>query len=148
MLRRSPFVRPADLVPAALLLAALLLAFLPAASRAGSYASFGPQLGFSSGPGQILGGAHLLWAEIAPKLDFVPGAEIGVGNHETVVGLNGDFHYRIATNTQWQPYVGGGIGLQFASRDNAGTAQDNTETRAGGQAPRSRPRERASSSRS
>ena len=120
---RRPFVP--------VLLAASLLA-APAASRAASYASFGPHLGFSSGPGQILGGGHLLWAEIAPRLDLVPGAEIGVGSHETVVGLNGDFHYRFDTNTQWQPYVGGGLALQFASSDRAGPARDDTSTRAGG----------------
>jgi len=122
MLRR-PFV---------LVLLAASLPALPAFAGPASYASFGPHFGFSSGPGQVLGGGHLLWAEVAPRLDFVPSAEVGVGDHQTDFNLNGDFHYRLDMSTQWQPYVGGGIGLQFASFDNRGPAVDRTETRAGG----------------
>ncbi len=46
--------------------------------------------------------------------------------------MNGDFHYRIDTNTQWQPYAGGGIGIHFVSFENPGPGVDKSETQAGG----------------
>lgn len=119
MLRRSLF-------------ALALLAVLPAASFAGSFTAFGPHLGFSQGPDQFVIGGHLQWGDIAPQLDFVPGIDIGFGDRTTAVSLNGDFHYRIDTKTQWQPYVGGGVGIHFYSFDRPGPGQDDSATQAGG----------------
>ncbi len=120
MLRRSLF-------------ALALVAMLPVASSAGSFTAFGPHLGFSQGPDQIVFGGHLQWGDVAPQLDFVPGIDLGLGDNATLVSVNGDFHYRINTNTQWQPYVGGGVGIHFISVDNNGPAgTDNSTTNAGG----------------
>ena len=114
------------------ILALAVLAVLPAASVAAPFTAYGPQIGFSQGPDQIVFGGHLQWGDVAPQLDFVPGIDFGFGDDETVVSLNGDFHYRISTNTQWQPYVGGGMGLHFRSFDNNGPTPDDSRTDAGG----------------
>ena len=117
MLRRSLF-------------ALAMLAMLPAASAAAnSFTAFGPQIGFSQGPNQVVFGGHLQWGDVAPQLDFVPGVELGLGDNTTLVSVNGDFHYRIDTKTQWQPYAGGGVGIHFAS-DNS--ARGGSDTKAGG----------------
>lgn len=113
------------------LLALAFLAALPAASFAGSFTAFGPHLGFSQGPDQFVIGGHLQWGDVAPQLDFVPSVDLGFGDNTTLVSLNGDFHYRIDTNTTWQPYVGGGVGIHFFSFDN-GIGNNDSDTEAGG----------------
>lgn len=115
MLRRSIF-------------AFAILVMLPVAAAAGSFSSYGPSLGFSQGPDQFVVGGHLQWNSVAPQLDFAPGVDLGFGDNFNLVSLNGDFHYRIASSTRWQPYVGGGIGLHFASDNNS----NNSDSAAGG----------------
>jgi len=120
MLRRSFF-------------ALAILVMLPAAASAGSFSYYGPQLGFSSGPDQFVVGGHLQWNSVAPRLDFAPGIDLGLGGDFTLVSMNGDFHYRIATTTSWQPYVGGGVGIHFASvSDGFGSNNNNSDLHAGG----------------
>jgi len=101
-----------------------LLVTLPVAASAGSFNYYGPHLGFTQGPDQFLIGGQLQWNGVAPHLAFVPGVDLGLGNDLTVVSVNADFHYQIATNTAWQPYVGGGMGLHFVSDNVAGTSND------------------------
>lgn len=113
-------------------LALAILAMLPAASTAGPFTAFGPHLGFSQAPDQVVLGGHLQWGDVAPQLDFVPGVDLAFGDHTTLVSLNGDFHYRISTNTQWQPYVGGGIGVHFFSFDAPAIGAGTSSTNAGG----------------
>ena len=119
------------------LFALAILAAIPAASSAGSpassFAAFGAELGFIQDPSQFVFGGHLKWVDVAPQLDFVPGIDLGVGDKTTLVSLNGDFHYRLDTKTQWQPYLGGGVGIHFFSFDNTGPGVDKSATRAGGQ---------------
>ena len=110
-----------------LLVALAMLAVLPMVAAAESFTAFGPQIGFSQGPDQFVVGGHLQWGDVAPQLDFVPGIDLGFGDNATLVSVNGDFHYRIDTNTEWQPYVGGGVGIHFISVDNGGS-----DTQAGG----------------
>ncbi len=117
MLRRSLF-------------ALAMLAVLPVAASADSFTAFGPHLGFSQGPNQIVVGGHLQWGDVAPQLDFVPGIDLGFGDNTTLVSINGDFHYRISTKTQWQPYAGGGVGIHFFSFDNS--VGGGSDTKAGG----------------
>jgi len=109
-----------------------LLAVLPVVASAGLFTSWGPEIGFSSGPDQIVVGGHVQSADVAPQLDFVPGIDLGFGDNTTLVSINGDFRYRIATKSQWEPYVGAGIGLHFFSFDNVGPGVDDSDTRAGG----------------
>lgn len=113
------------------LLGLAILVMLPAAASAGSYTYYGPQLGFSQGPDQFVVGGHLQWSSVAPRLDFAPGIDLGFGNSHTLVSVNGDFHYRIATSGTWQPYVGGGIGMHFESASSASRSSPG-DTQAGG----------------
>ncbi len=114
------------------ILAFAMLAVVPAASFAGPFASYGPHLGFGSGPDQFVVGGHLKWAEVAPSLDFMPSVDFGFGSRTTLVSFNGDFHYKIDTRTRWRPYVGGGVGVHFVSIDNPGPGLDGSETVTGG----------------
>jgi hypothetical protein len=115
-----------------ILVALAMLAVLPVAASAGPFTSYGPEIGFSSGPDQIVVGGHVQVSDVAPQLDFVPGIDLGFGDNQTLVSINGDFRYRIDTKTQWEPYVGGGFGIHFYSFDNAGPGVDDSDTRAGG----------------
>ncbi len=99
----------------------LILAAIPSvALAAGSSSSsggmvvtaWGPRLGFSSGPDQFLVGAQLDLGQIVPDFTFTPNADLGVGNDETTISLNADFHYHFRIqNSPWRPYVGGGVGF-------------------------------------
>lgn len=114
-------------------LALAILVTIPATSLAQGFTAYGPHVGFSSGPDQFVIGGQLLMREVAPRLDFVPGVDLGFGDNSTLVSINGDLRYRLDTGTTWQPYVGGGVGLHFISVNNNGPfGQDNSDTRAGG----------------
>jgi hypothetical protein len=110
----------------------MLVATLPAASSANSFQKYGPHFGFTSGPDQVVFGGHLQFGDVAPSLDFVPSVDLGFGDDRTAVSINGDFHYRLDTGTKWQPYLGGGVGIHFISRDNAGPNTDDSYTDTGG----------------
>jgi hypothetical protein len=115
-----------------ILVALAMLAVLPVAVSAGPFSSWGPELGFSSGPDQIVVGGHLQVREVAPQLDFVPGVDLGFGDSQTLVSINGDFRYRIDVKSQWVPYAGAGLAVHFFSFDNPGPGVDNSDTKAGG----------------
>ncbi len=114
------------------LIALAILVMLPAAASAGSFTYYGPQLGFSQGPDQFVVGGHLKWNMVSPRLDFVPGVDLGIGDNFSLVSLNGDFHYRIISGAHWQPYVGGGVGMHFASDDNLRGNTNNNDAQTGG----------------
>lgn len=115
------------------ILALAILIMVPAASYAQSFTAYGPHVGFSSGPDQFVVGGQLQMGSVAPRLDFVPSADLGFGDNMTLVSLNGDFRYRLDTRTTWQPYVGGGVGIHFVSFNNNGPGNsDNSDTVAGG----------------
>lgn len=115
-----------------LALVAMIIA-LVAPTSAHAFSAFGPHLGFSSGPDQVVVGAHWQFGDVAPQLDFVPGIDLGFGDNLTVVSLNGDFHYRFdVTGSTWQPYAGAGVGLHFYQFDNNGPYGDASATEGGG----------------
>jgi hypothetical protein len=115
-----------------LALVALFLALvLP--DRAHAFSTFGPHLGFSSGPDQVVLGAHLQFGDVAPQVDFVPSVDLGFGDHATLISLNGDFHYRFeVSGMTWQPYAGAGVGIHFIQVDVNGPFNDRSDTRGGG----------------
>jgi len=113
----------------------LLAGLVPAAALAaeGSFTTYGPRIGFSTDPSQIVLGGQLELGEVAPDIDFVPSVDLGFGDHTTLVSLNGDFHYRFTVEGQkWQPYAGAGIALHFFTFDNPGPFVDHSDTAAGG----------------
>ena len=110
-----------------------MLALVAVAAPAQAFSAFGPHLGFSTSPDQVVLGAHGKFGEVAPQLDFVPGIDLGFGDDLTLVSLNGDFHYRFElSGVTWQPYAGAGVGVHFAQHDNNGPSSDDSSTNAGG----------------
>lgn len=107
---------------------------LPVAAHAVvSTESIGPHVGFSLGPDQLVLGGQMTFAEIAPQVVFSPGAEIGVGDHQTNIDLNMDFHYRFRMrDTDWVPYAGFGLGIDFQSVDHVAPRSDGSDTFVGG----------------
>lgn len=100
------------------LVALMLVALLaPAAARAeGSFQTWGPHVGFSTDPSQVVVGGQLQMGNVAPEIDFVPGVDLGFGDGFTLVSLNGDFHYRFTVSgATWQPYAGGGVAVHIVS---------------------------------
>ena len=98
---------------------ACALVALPTTALAASTVAttFGPRVGFSSGPDQFVVGCQAEIAEIAPSLSFNPSLEIGIGDHLTLVGINFDLHYAFDTRTTWRPYVGVGASLNSVNLD-------------------------------
>ena len=110
------------------LLAALAVPCVPHAETI-----IGPHLGFSGSPDQFILGGQIQFADVAPQLDFVPGVDLGLGDGLTVLGLNGDFHYRIPVrNTTWQPYAGAGVSLFIFSADTGDFGGSRSSGSAGG----------------
>lgn len=117
-----------------IVVALTLVLALPVIASAQSFTAYGPHMGFGQGYDQFVIGGQLQWHEIAPQLDFVPSLDLGLGGGATTFSINGDFHYRLATRSTWQPYLGGGVGIHFNSLDNgAGPNRDASSTDAGGQ---------------
>jgi hypothetical protein len=116
----------------ALVFAALVV--LPAAAHAAnSFQTWGPRVGFSTDPSQVVVGGQLEMGNVAPQIDFVPSVDFGFGDNVTLVSLNGDFRYRLnVADTKWQPYVGAGVSVHFFSWDNNVINHSSTETLGGG----------------
>lgn len=114
------------------LVLAALLAIVPTAALAatGSVTGWGPRVGASITPDQVVFGGQLHIGEIAPSLTFDPNLEVGLGDNETVIALNGDLQYHLhVTHAQWNPYLGGGLSVDFVSFDHPGP--DDSETDVG-----------------
>lgn len=118
-----------------LLLAACVV--LPAAvhAKGGSAgaSSYGPRVGVSVDPDQLVLGGQFSTGEIAPSVSFDPNAELGIGDDQTVIAINLDGHYHFALRgSSWSPYLGFGVGVNFFSFDRPAPFQDESETDVGG----------------
>jgi opacity protein-like surface antigen len=109
-----------------------LLAVTPAIAGAAEVGTYGPRIGFSSGPDQIVFGGQYAVAEVADHLTFDPNLELGFGDDATIIAFNLDLHYEFQTNTTWRPYAGAGIGISFVSFDAPPPANDESDTDVGG----------------
>jgi hypothetical protein len=109
---------------------ALVAGLVPAAAH--SATSYGPRFGVSLDPDQLVFGGQLVVAEVAPNLAFVPNLELGFGDDVTVISLNGDMLYHFALQgTDWTPYAGLGVGVNWISVDLPAPAGDNSDTEVG-----------------
>lgn len=116
-----------------LLLFCALGALLATSARAEAVVGgIGPRVGLSLDPDQIVFGGQAIIGEIAPQLTFDPSLEFGFGDHVTVIAANFDVHYHFdLQDTQWRPYAGGGIGLNFIEFD-TGPFDSGSDTEVGG----------------
>ena len=116
------------------ILATLLVASLPAATRAAVVASgAGPRVGFSVSPDQLVLGGHLVVGEVAPSITFDPNLELGFGDNLTAVDVNFDLHYHFTIrDTDWRPYFGAGLGINFTEVDRRAPNEDTSNTSVGG----------------
>lgn len=90
------------------------------------YRGWGPRLGLTIDPDQFHVGAHLDFGNFARHVRFQPNIELGFGDNLTLVATNFEAAYRFRENWDvWTPYLGGGLGLNFASYDGPG---DNSNT--------------------
>jgi len=91
--------------------------------------SAGPRAGASITPDQLVVGGQLSTQGFAPDWSFDPSLELGFGDNQTVVAFNLDayYHLRLA-GSDWRPYVGGGLGVDFSSFDEPPGVHDRTST--------------------
>lgn len=112
-----------------------LAALLPATAYAqGPFESaFGLRAGFSTSPDQLLLGGQISVGEVAPRLTFDPNIDLGFGDNRTILSFNLDLHYHFdIVNSAWQPYVGGGAGINYIQLDLPPGVADDSFTRVSG----------------
>ena len=97
-----------------------LVAFVlgAAGTAAAQSKGIGVRAGVSAEPDQFYIGAHMNVKEIVENFWFRPNAEVGFGNHLTLLTLNPEFVYNLRIkSTQWTPYLGGGPSFLVGSFD-------------------------------
>jgi ribosomal protein L27 len=114
------------------LLTCLLVSCLGSAAYA-DVTGWGPRVGISSNPDQLVVGGQIVISEIAPRISFEPDVELGFGDDVTLVAINGDFHYNFeVSGSDWTPYAGFGIGVNFFEVDEPAPFEDHSDTEVGG----------------
>ncbi len=92
------------------------------------FRGWGPRVGLTVNPDQVHFGAHLDFGNFARHVRFQPNVEVGFGDNLTLVCANLEAAYRFRQSWDvWSPYLGGGLGANFASWDNNGHG-DNSST--------------------
>jgi len=82
----------------------------------------GPRVGLGINPDQFVIGGQMNFPLEPHGLAISPNVELGVGDHTTTIQLNADLDYHFANaGPNWNPYVGGGIGIAFFDYDNDGS---------------------------
>jgi hypothetical protein len=110
------------IVGAGALVSALCLA--GAAGRAGAGVPLGVRAGYTINPDQIHFGGHLD-LDLLGRIRLRPNLEIGLGDNLVLAALNLEGNYRFGTEREaWNPYVGGGLGINFVDPDNDALAGD------------------------
>src|SRR5215470_486823 len=118
-----------------LILICALASFCPLAAHAATavIGGAGPRVGFSTSPDQIVFGGQLIIGELAPDLTFDPSLDLGFGDNVTVINPNLDLHYHFSIrDTEWRPYVGAGVAINFVQFDAPPGIRDDSETDVGG----------------
>src|SRR5262245_13859363 len=114
--RRLPVKRLAVAVAALTLVGASLASAQSTVSQ-----EVGPRLGLSINPDQFVVGGQMQFPLDPQGLAISPSLELGVGDDVTTVALNADLYYHFDTaGPNWNPYLGGGLGIVFFDADNGG----------------------------
>ena len=98
---------------------ALILFFAPGAAQAQEMGlkGWGPRVGVSTDPDQVVGGVQFDLGEFARNVRFQPSAEIGFGDHVTTLQFNAMVAYYFPIKAQVTPYAGGSISAAFYDFD-------------------------------
>jgi hypothetical protein len=92
----------------------LTSASLASAQSSTSSNEIGPRVGLSINPDQFVIGGQMNFPIEPRGLAISPNVELGVGDNVTTIQLNADLDYHFAdAGPNWNPYVGGGIGIAF-----------------------------------
>ena len=105
-----------------LALAVATLTFTGASLASAQNNEIGPRVGLGINPDQFVIGGQMNFPLEPHGLAISPNVELGVGDHTTTIQLNADLDYHFANaGPNWNPYVGGGIGIAFFDYDNDGS---------------------------
>ena len=95
------------------LLVAIAVATLPSATASDlGYRGWGPRVGLTDSPDQVIGGVHWDLGEWGPHVVFQPDLEFGIGDDVTAIDFTfpATYHWEnLGGNVE--PYVGGGVVL-------------------------------------
>ena len=78
---------------------------------------WGVRAGLSANPDQVYGGVHFNLGEFAKNVRFRPTVEVGFGDDRTTFQALAEAHYIFSKVQVWKPYVGGGLGMTYVTRD-------------------------------
>jgi len=119
------FARAALLLAATALLASSASAANETAAAASSERpTFGPRIGISSSPDQLVLGGQVTFPDFAPHLSVSPNVELGFLDNETTVAINADFDYHFEVKSQWKPYAGAGAALVVTQPSSGSSSTD------------------------
>ena len=106
----------------------LTSASLASAQSATPNNEIGPRVGLSINPDQFVIGGQMNFPLEPRGLALSPNIELGVGDNVTTIQLNADLDYHFANaGPNWNPYVGGGIGIAFFDFNNDVGGGSNSE---------------------
>lgn len=93
--------------------------------RSFGYHGWGPRVGLSIDPDQVVGGVHIDLGELFPQVRMQPNAELGFGDDMRTFELNVPLHFRFAESFDvWSPYAGAELGWNFAWIDDVDDQSD------------------------
>jgi len=85
------------------------------------FRGWGPRMGASVNPDQVVFGVHLDYGHFARHIRVQPNVEVGLGDDRSVISFDGDLAYQFNADWgRWSPYVGGGLNLIVISHDRPG----------------------------
>ncbi|MBP7148173.1 MAG: hypothetical protein KBD01_11545 [Acidobacteria bacterium] len=109
--------------------AVLLVAPSPAAAQEVTAQGVGFRVGVSAKPDQVFGGFMIDFGELTENLFFRPNLEVGFGDDETAITLNGALHYVFGMKWGvWNPYAGGELGVNYRKFDDDAPGDDSSDT--------------------
>ncbi len=88
-----------------------------AQSRGFGFQGWGPRVGISSDPDQVIGGVHFDLGDFARGVRFQPSAEIGFGDDVVTLLANGMVSYYFPIDAPVTPYAGGALTVAFYDFD-------------------------------
>jgi len=96
------------------------------ADRSLGFQGYGPRIGVSIDPNQLVVGGHGDFGDLFPRTAWLfPVIEVGLGDNVTVVSVGTDLLFRAReTFGVWNPYAGGEIAFLLTTASGADAATD------------------------